>query len=444
MSKPKKSQYISIAATVLSPVSDQKCQLIKNAQVTFEKKRSCAKILSLKSSFLKGLGASDIEIVEPPAGHEWVLLPGMVDLHFHWVQDAVRLMPKASLLTWLKNYTWPYEAKFSDLEFSRQRAREFAQELLRFGTIAGACYSSLHPHTVSDALENFKGHFFVGNPIMTEESPDYLTHSESDAMKGMRSLVKKWGRKYVVTPRFAPTVSGKFLTKLGKFRKEHRLFMQTHLSETLEECDYVLSLYKKFTGFDDASSYTELYRRAGLLSTKSIFGHAIHLSDEEWKLLRVSRSAIAHCPTSNAPVEQLGLGSGLFDFERANREGVRWALGSDIGGGPFLSMFDVMESFIKQNNAAGFERATASMALYRATLAGAQILGLGHRIGTVEVGKDASFILCARKKTLTTPTSVDDFLKEIFKKNRGVGADSFGQVAITFVGGEKFSSSLSY
>ena len=429
--------FLSIPGTVLSPVNDERCDLLQNASVTFEKKKSTSKILSLKSSFLKNLPARDIEIVEPPAGHEWVIMPGFVDLHFHWVQDAVRLMPKASLLTWLRKYTWPYESKFSDSQFSRTQAQIFAQELLRFGTIAGACYSSLHTHTVSHALEEFKGDFFVGNAIMTEESPEYLTHSESEAMRSIKSLEKKWGKKYALTPRFAPTVSGDFLKKLGDFRKSKRLFMQTHLSETLEECDFVLDLYKKFNSFSDVKSYTEIYKRAGLLSPKSIYGHAIHLSDEEWEMLAKSRSVIAHCPTSNAPVKDLGLGSGLFDFRRAQRENVRWALGSDIGGGPFLSMLDVMASFVKQNREAGVKGATATMAFYRATLAGAQILGLGRRIGSVEVGKDASLILFKRKKSLTPLKHSDQFFQEIFKGDVRQGRGSALDVERVFLCGAK-------
>ncbi len=420
-----RKKFITLSGTVLNPVNDNQCDILSNTQITFEKKKSTAKILSLKSNFLKGIPTSDIEVVEAENGHEWVILPGFVDLHFHWVQDAVRLMPKASLLTWLKKYTWPYEAKFRDSKFSKVEAELFARELMRFGTIAGACYSSLHPHTVDHALEKFQGDFFVGNALMTEESPEYLTHTEREAMNSMKSLSKKWGKKYVVTPRFAPTVSGSFLRKIGDFRKENRLFMQTHLSETLEECKFVLDLYRKFNSYEDADNYTELYKRAGLLSSKSIFGHAIHLSDVEWKMLAQSKSVIAHCPTSNAPVEQQGLGSGLFDFKRADREGVRWGLGSDIGGGPFLSMLDVIESFVAQNKAAGVKGATATRAFYRSTLASANILGLGRRIGSVEVGKDASLILFKRKKTLTPLKSSEQFFKEIFKRGsgeaRGVG-----------------------
>lgn len=414
-----RKKYFSLSGTVLSPVSDEQCDVLPNVQLTFEKKKSTSKILSHQSNFLAGIPSSDIEVVEAEKGHEWVILPGFVDLHFHWVQDAVRLMPKASLLTWLKKYTWPYESKFKDPTFSKEQAKLFSRELLRFGTIAGACYSSLHPHTVSHALESFRGDFFVGNALMTEESPEYLTHTEREAMNSMKSLSKKWGKKYVVTPRFAPTVSGDFLRKIGDFRKEHRHFMQTHLSETLEECEFVLSLYKKFNSFKNAGSYTELYKRAGLLSSKSIFGHAIHLSDEEWKMLARSKSVIAHCPTSNAPVSDQGLGSGLFDFKRADKEGVRWGLGSDIGGGPFLSMLDVMESFVEQNKRAGVKGATATRAFYRATQASADILGLGRRIGSLDVGKEASLILFKRKKTLTPLKSSEHFFKEIFRRARG-------------------------
>lgn len=414
-----RKKYFSLSGTVLNPISDERCDVLSNVHVTFENKKSTSKILSLKSNFLKDTPSSDIEFVDPGKGYEWVILPGFVDLHFHWVQDAVRLMPKASLLTWLRKYTWPYEAKFKDPKFSKEAARAFTHELLRFGTIAGACYSSLHAHAVSDALENFQGDFFVGNALMTEESPEYLTHTEKEAMSSMKSLSKKWGKKYVVTPRFAPTVSGDFLRKIGDFRRENKHFMQTHLSETLEECKFVLDLYKKFNSYEDADNYTELYKRAGLLSSKSIFGHAIHLDDSEWKMLARSKSVIAHCPTSNAPVADNGLGSGLFDFHRADREGVRWGLGSDIGGGPFLSMLDVMESFIEQNKKAKIKGATATRAFYRATQASANILGLGGRIGSVDIGKEASLILFKRKKTLTPLSSSEQFFKEIFRRGRG-------------------------
>ena len=126
-------------------------------------------------------------------------------------------------------------------------------------------------------------------------------------------------------------------------------------------------------------------------------GHGIHLSAQELGMLARTRTAIAHCPTSNAPVKDLGLGSGLFDWKRISRAKVRWALASDIGGGPFLSMFDVMNSFVAQNRRRKSE-ASYVQALYRATLAGAEILGLGAWRGSMSYGKAATFVMVESPK----------------------------------------------
>ncbi|NDG86152.1 MAG: guanine deaminase, partial [Proteobacteria bacterium] len=54
-----------------------------------------------------------------------VILPGFFDMHFHWVQDEVRTMPKDSLLQWLERHTFPTEAKFSDVRYAKAKARTF-------------------------------------------------------------------------------------------------------------------------------------------------------------------------------------------------------------------------------------------------------------------------------------------------------------------------------
>jgi guanine deaminase len=56
-------------------------------------------------------------------------------------------------------------------------------------------------------------------------------------------------------------------------------------------------------------------------------------------------------------------------------------------------MFDVMESFVSQNRRAKVKGATRVKALYRSTLAGAVILGLGKSAGNFMKGKEANFIV---------------------------------------------------
>jgi guanine deaminase len=80
-------------------------------------------------------------------------------------------------------------------------------------------------------------------------------------------------------------------------------------------------------------------------------------------------------------------------IKKVEKSKVRWALGSDIGGGPFLSMFDVMRSFVEQNKLKGVKGASFVKSLYRSTLAGAEILGVSKVSGNLNKGKEASFIV---------------------------------------------------
>ena len=52
-----------------------------------------------------------------------LIIPPFFDMHFHWVQDDVCLMPKDSLLEWLEKYTFPTEQKFANKRFVDRKSR---------------------------------------------------------------------------------------------------------------------------------------------------------------------------------------------------------------------------------------------------------------------------------------------------------------------------------
>lgn len=384
------SQHQIILCDYINPISDKSTELVRSAAIVLKKARHGWVIFDKgpKAKILKKYGTTRVQKILDYS--DYLLMPGFFDMHFHWVQDDVRLMPKDSLLTWLSKYTWPYESKFKSKRYTRQRAHRFSRELLSVGTLGGACYSSLHGHTVDEALEHFVGDFVVGNVLMTMNSPDYLKQTKKNALELVAQKAKQFKSRYAMTPRFAPTTHPEVMKAGAKLARKHKSFIQTHLSETPQEIDYVLSMYRELPGFEDVASYTEIYQRCEILGPQTIMGHAIHLSQKELALLKKTKTKVAHCPTSNAPVKEGGLGSGLFDFTKTQKAGIDWALASDIGGGPFLSMFDVMRSFVTQNkkNAA----ATYQKALYRSTLAGAKMLGLEKTSGSLDKGKDANFI----------------------------------------------------
>jgi guanine deaminase len=315
-----------------------------------------------------------------------LLMPAFFDTHFHWVQDDVRQMPKVSLIEWLERYTFPEEAKYSDRKFSSVKAKRFWERILSVGTIGGLCYSSIHEVALEEAFKYAPEDFYIGNVLMTMNCPEEIRQSPHTACASVDNCADRYKGRYVCSPRFAPTTCPETMQASATAAARHDCFQQTHLGETKNEIKWVLDIYSEIEGFEGVKTYTEIYERVKMLGPKTIFGHCIYLDESEWKLLADSGSCIASCPSSNAPIEQLGIGSGLFDYEKAEQMGIPWALASDIGGGPFLSMFDVMRSFVEQNSEAGRHTATFTKALHRSTYKGAELMNLSADRGMLKVG----------------------------------------------------------
>ena len=386
---------ILVLGNIINPISDKKAEFIPNGALLLrERKRGGKSVLCVER-----IGKREKIFAETSSTvHVWdfadsLILPSFFDMHFHWVQDDVRMMPKANLLKWLENYTFPSEAKFKNKTFARKASKKFFDRLVKTGTLGGACYSSVHEHALEYAMNDVTGDFIIGNVLMTMNSPKNLTQTKSEALGIVDRLATKYKSRYALTPRFAIATDAETMKESGKIAKKQKSFIQSHLSETKNEIDFVTSIYKEMKSFKNIKTYTDIYKKVGLLTSRTIMGHGIHLSPGELDILATTKTAIAHCPTSNAPHKELGLGSGLFDFKKVEKKGVAWALGSDIGGGPYLSMFDVMRSFVDQNKRAKVAGATYTKALFRATKAGADILKVGKTKGNLSRGMEANFLV---------------------------------------------------
>ena len=110
--------------------------------------------------------------------------------------------------------------------------------------------------------------------------------------------------------------------------------------------------------------------------------HCIHLSSDEIHLLAQTRTNVAFCPYSNTTLR-----SGTMPYHTLRDAGLNISLGTDVAGGPSLSMLEQMQ------HAMTAARIAQAEALYLATLGGAKALGLADRIGNFEPGKDADFVI---------------------------------------------------
>ncbi len=103
--------------------------------------------------------------------------------------------------------------------------------------------------------------------------------------------------------------------------------------------------------------------------------------------------AASFCPTSN-----LFLGSGLFDLAAADAARLRFALGTDVGGGTSFSLRVRWRTLTKWPNF----RASVwppLRAFYLATLGAARCLGLEEHVGQFNPGAEADFIALDRRAT---------------------------------------------
>ena len=303
-----------ILSNLLSPVSDKKAKWLPKHGLWLERKTRKSEYYikaMLPNVELESI-AKRLRSIELIKLENKILTPSFCDLHFHWVQDDVREMPKDDLLYWLKNYTWPTENNFKSIGYTKKKIKKFSQELIKSGTLSGGCYSSIHSHATELAIENFPGELVVGNVQMTMNSPDYLLQGKRECLEITSALSKKYRSRYAVTPRFAITTHPEVMKKSAQIGSRNGSFIQTHLSETRQEIEAVMDIYSKMPGFEKVKSYTEVYEKSGILGEKTIMGHGIYLNDQELRMLKKSNTAIAHCPTSNAPIKDKGLGSGTF------------------------------------------------------------------------------------------------------------------------------------
>ncbi|MBC7456444.1 MAG: guanine deaminase [Massilia sp.] len=324
-----------------------------------------------------------------------LIMPGFIDTHLHFPQTDMIASPAPGLLPWLEKYMFPTERQFADPAHGREVAEFFLDELLRCGTTTAMVYCTVHKASVDAFFEASEARglrMVAGKVLMDRNCPAFLADTAEGGVRDSEELIRKWHQRgralYAITPRFAPTSSEAQLMLAGELACAYPdTFIQTHVSENLEECAWVASL------FPQARSYLDVYDHYGLLRPRAVLGHCIWLDERDFARMAETRSAVAVCPTSN-----LFLGSGLFDFARADVFGVPLSLASDVGGGTAFCMLQTMNEAYKVARMKGHYLPALRM-FYLATLGAARAMQLEGTIGNFVPGAEADFIVLDRQAT---------------------------------------------
>lgn len=374
-----------------------------------------------------GLSAALSKDAPPARRSAGVMLPPLIDIHTHVPQHPIRGRfvegvaddePSGRLLAGLKRNVFPAEARCHEAAYAEQVVRGFLADTLAHGVVGGAAYMTPSALATEVALEILPEAWSVGLVLMNQQCPANLCSDEVTVDADIAHLAERFGRRLIVTDRFAVAVTSSLRRRGAALAGKFGLRTQTHLNEQIAEKAFV-----ERTLYPQAASYADVYRADGLLDHACIAAHCIHMTDDEWRILRDTGTTIAHCPTSN-----LLLGSGVMSLDAVIARGIPYAIATDVGASPTVSMFAEMARFLHVHEGRS-SRATPSEALYRAARAPAEILGLGHRFGRLEAGAPMSFIE-AMPHELPAGASADAAVRSLLPRDLASPAMSVSRVTI--------------
>lgn len=203
-----------------------------------------------------------------------------------------------------------------------------------------------------------------------------------------------------VSPHAPYTVSDGLFGDVAEYARAEDIPLAVHAAESAAEDALVRHAAGPFAekhhgrGIETpvrAVSTIALLERTGILALRPLLIHAIRLDDDDVRRIADSGAAVAHCPVANAR-----LGHGIAPVTELEAAGVIVGIGTDS-----VAANNRMDLLEEARAAQLFQRARTAdpstfppeRLLRMITLDGARALGLDHRIGSLEVGKEAD--LCA-------------------------------------------------
>lgn len=266
-----------------------------------------------------------------------VILPGLVNTHHHLPQTLTRNLPcvqQAPLFRWLQDLYEVWRA--ADAEAVDAAVRVGLSELLLTGCTTTSDHLYLFPSgqqrlidvEIAAARElGIRFHATRGSMSRGRSQgglpPDDVVQDEATILDDSRRLIRDYHdprpramTRVALAPCSPFSVTDGLMRSSAELAREHGVRLHTHLAETADENAYCREVY--------GCRPVEYLRRLGWLGDDVWLAHCVHLNQEEIAAFAETRTAVAHCPSSN-----FRLGSGIAPVRRMLDAGVTVGLGVD-------------------------------------------------------------------------------------------------------------------
>ena len=177
-----------------------------------------------------------------------LILPPFLDAHIHIPQHPIRGRfmdgcpphPAEGRLLWgLEHNVFPTESRCGEEAHTREVVKQFLADTLAQGVVGGAAYMTVHASAARIALDILPDTWSVGLVLMNMNCPAYLRTNEATLDRDVAELAQDFGRRLIVTDRFAVSVDSPLRTRAVALARKYGLRMQTHLNEQLAEKTFV-------------------------------------------------------------------------------------------------------------------------------------------------------------------------------------------------------------
>jgi 5-methylthioadenosine/S-adenosylhomocysteine deaminase len=319
-----------------------------------------------------------------------VVMPGLVNLHFHADNFSRGVGEHLGLEEWLDTIYYPMLAAMSERDAYLTGLLAYSEVIKSGTTCVNDMYIKLE--SMADAAEK------IGvRAVLCSEGADLIEGQESLADNERALLARNNSADGRITFRFGvewiPVCSPEFITGCRELADKHGVGIHVHLNESQDE----VSLCKEKYGKPPVEFVHEL----GLLGPDVVAAHCVWLSDREIDIIRETGTHISYNPVSNAK-----LGNGIARVVDYLKAGINIGLGTDDAPcNNNNDMFEVMKyaSLFQKAVHTDASLLPSEQIIAMATIDGARALGMDKEIGSLEAGKKADLILVNMRAPSLTP-----------------------------------------
>jgi len=325
-----------------------------------------------------------------------IILPGLVNTHTHSPMTLFRgLADDLPLMTWLNDYIFKAEARWLNPETVFTATLLSCAEMLLSGTTT-CCDGYFFEDSVARAVQGSGMRALVAQGIVDFPAPG-VPEPGKNVDEALRFIETWQGKNPLIHPGLfchSPyTCSEETLRSARKVADETDTLFQIHVAETQKEAEQIQQ--------EHGMSPVQYLDRIGVLNPGTLVIHGIWVDEED--IASMARSSVGVSVTTESHMK---LASGIAPVLEFLKHGLTVGIGTDgCASNNNLDLFQEMDFMAKLHKARLLDPTVmdARQVLTMATRGGAEAIGLGEEIGSIQVGKKADLIVIDTRKPHLTP-----------------------------------------